>query len=248
VTWSAIGWIVIGLAAILLLVFSWVINAWKYSLRLRSFSRRLKHSRAATIEQGRRQQIVLGHTLWSRTYPGLGLSSLASVSKLLDPETLADGNTTVSATTGALAAFANQIIQGRYQDGFSEELLTSKVHATIYGPTTFSFTSGLMSDLKMRPYGTLVLLGDYGAESAISIHNIHEQEGDAFAAAGTIASQAALFLNVEDILLGEDVYLASTLIAPNHDQKASALVEDLLRTALILALVIGAILKALGVL
>ena len=246
--WSTVGWIVIGLAAILLLVFSWLVNPKEYSLRQQPFVKYLRRSRAATVEQGRRQQIVLGHTLWSRTYPGLGLSSLAGVSALLDPENVADGKTTVSATAGTLAVFANQIIQGRYQDGFSEDLLSSKIHTTVYGPTTFSFTSGLMSDLKMRPYGTLILLGDFGAESAISVNNIHDQQGDAFAAAGTISAQAVLFPNVKEILLGEEVYLASSLIAPNRGQEASVVVEDLLRTALILALIVGAVLKALGVL
>ncbi len=247
-TWSTIGWIVIGLAAVLLLVLSWVVKPGNYPLRQRSFSEHLHRSRAATIEQGRRQQMVLGHTLWSRTYPGLGLSSLAGLSALIDPENLANGNATVSATAGTLAVFANQILQGRYQDGFSEGLLASRMQATVYGPTMFSFTAGLMSDLKMRPYGTMVLLGDFGPESAISIKNIYDQDGEAYVAAGTITSQAVLFLNVRDILLGEEIYLASALLAPNPTQIASSLAEDLLRGALILALVVGAVLKALGVL
>lgn len=246
-TWTTVGWALIGLAAALLLAFTWVIHPGKYSLRKRLFAKHLARAQAATIEQGRRSQIVLGHTLWSRTYSGLGLSSLAGLSALLTPENLVDGKTTVSTTAGTLAVFANQILQGRYQDGFSEDLLTSKIHATVYGPSTFSFTAGLMSDLKMRPYGTLVLMGDFGAESAISINNIHEQLGEAFVAAGRIDAQAALFPNVPDILLGEEVFLASDLMKPGRGHQAAALTEDLLRTALIVALLIGAILKAVGV-
>jgi hypothetical protein len=247
-TWATMGWVLIGVAAALLLVFTWVVKRWRYPLRKRPFVGHYSRARAATIEQGRRGQIVLGHTLWSHPYPGLGLSSLTGLSAALDPEALADGQTTVSATAGTLAAFANQILQGRYQGGFSEDLLTSKIYTTVYGPTTFSFTAGLMSDLKMRPYGSLMLLGDFGPEAAISIKNIHDQFGDAFVAAGTIGAQAALFPNVPDILLGEEAFLAASLLAPDRGHKAAALTEDLLRSALILALVIGAILKAVGVL
>jgi hypothetical protein len=247
-TWAMVGWIIIGLAAVLLLGLTWVVRPRSYPLRHRAFFRHLNQSRTATLEQGRRQEIVLGHALWSRIYPGLGLSSLASYDALLDAETLADGRQTVSANTGILAVFARQIIQGRYDAGFSEQLLPSKVQATVYGPTTFSFNGGLMSDLKMQDYGTLVILGDFGPELAISVKNIHDQRGEAFSAAGAMASQAALLLNVQDILLGEEVFMAPALFNPQPNNLAAAQAEDLLRIGLILALVVGATLKAVGVL
>ncbi len=247
-TWAMVGWIVIGLAAVLLIAFTWIIKPRNYVLRRQDFFRHLSRSRTATLEQGRRQEVVLGHALWSRAYPGLGLSGLASYDALLDAETLADGWQTVSANEGILAVFARQIIRGRYESGFSEQLLPSEVQPVVYGPTTFSFNGGLMSDLKIQDYGTLVILGDFGPESAISVKNIHDQRGEAFSAAGSMASQAALLLNVQNILLGEEVYLAPALLDPQPKHLAAAQVEDLLRIGLILALVIGATLKAVGVL
>lgn len=246
-TWSQVGWIIIGLAAALLAVLTWAVRP-RYDLRQGSFFRHLAQSRTATLEQGRRQEVVLGHALWSRVYPGLGLAALASYDALLDAETLADGRQTVSANAGILATFARQIVQGRYESGFSEVILPDRVQPVVYGPTTFSFNGGLMSDLKMQDYGTLVILGDFGPESAISVKNIHDQRGEAFAAAGAMASQAALFCNVQDILLGEEVYLAPALFDPTPQAKAAALAEDLLRVGVILALVIGVTLKAVGVL
>lgn len=247
-TWDMVGWIIIGLAAGLLGVLTWVVKPHSYPMRRQVFFRHLRQSRTATLEQGRRQEVVLGHTLWSRVYPGLGLSGLANYIALLDTETLADGRQTVSANAGILAVFARQIIQGRYASGFSEQLLPSRVETTVYGPTTYSFNGGLMSDLKMQDYGTLVILGDFGPESAISVKNIHDQRGKAFSAAGSLASQAVLLLNVPDILLGEEVFMAPALFRPQAKNLASVQAEDLLRIGLILALVIGATLKAVGVL
>lgn len=247
-TWAMVGWIIIGLAAVCLIVLTWVVRPRSYALRNQAFFRHLNRSRTATIEQGRRQEVVLGHALWSRAYPGLGLSSLASYDALLDGETLADGRQTVSANAGILAVFARQIIHSRYDSGFSEQLLSPRVQSTVYGPTTFSFNAGLMSDLKMQDYGTLVFLGDFGPESAISVKKIHDQRGEAFSAAGSMASQAALLLNVPDILLGEEVFMAPALFNPQPENLAAVQVEDLLRVGLILALVVGATLKAVGVL
>jgi hypothetical protein len=244
---STVGWVIIALAAILLAGLTWLVRP-RYDLRHTAFAKHLAQSRTATLEQGRRQEVVLGHELWSRVYPGLGLNALASYDALLDAETLADGRQTVSTNAGILATLARQIIQGRYDAGFSEAILPKRVQATVYGPTTFSFNAGLMSDLKMQDYGTLVILGDFGPESAISVKNIHDQRGEAFAATGAIAAQAALFCNVQEILLGEEAYLAPALLNPTPRAKAAVLTADLLRVGVILALVIGATLKAVGVL
>ncbi|MBG0787229.1 MAG: hypothetical protein H0S79_19220 [Anaerolineaceae bacterium] len=247
-TWTMVGWIIIGLAAVLLAALTWIVKPRALALRRQDFFRHLNRSRTATLEQGRRQEVVLGHALWSRAYPGLGLSGLASYDALLDAETLADGRQTVSANAGILAVFARQIIRGRYDSGFSDQLLPAEIQPVVYGPTTFSFNAGLMSDLKMQDYGTLVILGDFGPESAISVKNIHDQRGQAFAAAGSLASQAALLLNVQNILLGEEVFMAPALLDPQPKNLAGAQAEDWLRIGLILALVIGATLKAVGVL
>lgn len=246
-TWSMVGWIVIGAAAALLLALTfWLRPA--YDLRRFPFVEHLTRSRTASLEQGRRQQVVLGEQLWSRTYSGLGLAALTGAGTQLDSQTLADGRMSLATGSGGLAVLARQLVQGAYQDGFSERLLTPQVGVALYGPTPFSFNVGLISELRMQPYGTLLLLGDFGPQASISVDNLHRQRGEAFAAAGTFTAQAALYLNVRDILLGEEVYAAESLLAPNPANRAAAMAEDLLRLALIAALVVGAVLKALGVL
>ncbi|MCB2214409.1 hypothetical protein KQH50_03325 [bacterium] len=245
-TWSIVGWVLIAAAAILLLALTFWVRP-DYDLRHFPFVKNLRRARTTSLEQGRRQQVVLGEGLWSRAYGGLGLSALSGAATQMDSQTLADGRMSLATASGSLAVLARQLVQGAYQDGFSEGLLTPQVRIALYGPTPFSFNAGLMSELKMKPYGTLLLLGNFGPKAAIAVDNIQHQRGDAFAAAGTLTAQAALYLNVRDILLGEEVYAAETLLAPNPMNRAVALAEDLLRLALITALVIGAILKALAV-
>lgn len=246
-TWPIVGWIVIGAAAALILALTcWVRPT--YDLRRFHFVEHLKRSRTAGLEQGRRQQVVLGERLWSRAYSGLGLAALTGAATQLDSQTLADGRMSLATGSGGLAVLARQLVQGAYQDGFSERLLAPQVRVALYGPTPFSFNAGLISELRMQPYGTLLLLGDFGPQAAISVDNLHRQHGEVFAAAGTFTAQAAVYLNVRDILLGEGVYAAESLLAPNPANRAAAMTEDLLRLALIAALVVGAVLKALGVL
>ena len=78
-TWAMVGWVIIALAAVLLIGLTWIVKPREYALRRQDFFRHLSRSRTATLEQGRRQEVVLGHALWSRAYPGLGLSGLAKL-------------------------------------------------------------------------------------------------------------------------------------------------------------------------
>lgn len=246
--WTLIGWVIIGLAAILLAVLSWGVKIKGVPPRKMGFFRHLLTSRTATLEQGRSQQVILGNNFWSRAYPGLGLTGLAALPSLLTPEVLAEGQQAVSTASGSLALFARQIVEGHYTSGFSEQLLDSRVEAGLYGLTPFSFTAGLLPELKRTPYGTLIYLGDFGPEAVLSIQAAARQGGQVFAAAGSLTAQAALFLSVRELLLGEEVFLLPAALAPTPSNQASLWVEDLLRLALMGLLVAGAILKMTGVL
>jgi len=246
--WALTGWVFIGLGIVLIIVLIWGIKVSPAFLRTLPFTKRLIESRAETVECGRYQQIFLGDNLLSQTYPGLGLSALGALPVFLDGETLVDGNSRVSSPSGEILVFAQQILQSRYQDGFSEPLAEDLVRIGPYGPTPISFIAGLLPALPRQPYGTLVLLGDYGPQASLAVKAVLDQGGRVFAAAGSITSQAALFLNVRDILLGEEVFRVSEVMLPDPQKTATILVEDILRVLLILLLVIGAGLTMVGVL
>jgi len=246
-TWTLLGWIFIGLGAVILLVLGWIIKLKGYPPRRMPAIQYLQGSRVAAIERGRHQQIVLGHQLWSRVYPGLGLFALSVLPSLLDPENLVNGDQAVSTSDGSVVVFAQQIIQGRYQEGFSTSLHESSVRAALPGPTPLSFTAGLLADVQAHPHGSLALFGDYGPEAALWAMSAARRGGQVFAAAGSIASQAVLYLELRDLLLGEEVFMVPGLLAPTSLNLAGLLTEDILRIGLILLLIAGVILTLVGV-
>lgn len=248
--WSWLGWGFIGLSAILLILFTYLFKLKQgYQIRRMPAVTALLASRASTIEQGKRRQIVLGQQLWSRTYPGLGLQSLAALSAYLNPESMADGRLTISGGDGSLVVFARQIIHGCYQDGFSTDLNNAPVvDIALPGPTPLSFTAGLLSKISISPHHSLALFGQYGPEAMLWTESAADDGGEVFAAAGSLASQAALFLTVRNLLIGEEIMMAPGLFEPSTNSGASWAAEDLLRFLLILLLITGAILKMVGIL
>ena len=246
--WTLVGWIVIGLTAVLLALLTWGIRINLPKPRKTSFIRYFLASRSKTMEQGKSQQVILGNQLISRGYPGLGLTGLSALPSLIAPETLVDGNQCISSSSGGLAVIARQVVEGRYAAGFSEQLIPARGVVGVYGLTPLSFTAGLLPEMSFSPLGNLIYLGDYGPEAVLAVKKAADLGARVFAGAGTITAQAALFLCVRDLLLGEEVFMLSPSLASTPQSKIGLTVEDLLRVGLIGLLVIGAILKMCGVL
>jgi len=247
--WAYIGWGVIGFAALLMILLPLFLKnkGQEYARRMPSITSMLE-SQVAAMEDGYSRQVVIGQRLLSPAYPGLGLQGLKSLPAFLDPDTLVEGQLKVASSDGALVLFAQQIIQQQYREGFSIDLKDAFVTPILPGPTPFSFTAGLLADPASQTRGPLVLLGHYGPEFLLLTVMHAEGGGQAFAAAGSISSQAVNYLNVRDLLIGEQVFMLSSLNDPQPLNQAGWITEDILRVLLMLVLVVFAVLKIIGVL
>jgi len=246
---SLLGWILILVTTILLITFTLRFkNRNGYPVRRIPGIKTLQKARVMAIEGGKPQHFILGSRLFSQAYPGLGLSSLTGFSSYLDKETGIDGGLAVSGSEGSLVVLARQIVQNRYQNGFSKRLQHLEPNTTLYGTSPLSFTAGLLSEFGIHPPQTVSLFGNYGSESLLWAEAAAAKGGHVFAAAGTVASQAALFIRVHDLLLGEEIFLANGMLAPSSVNRAAWLTEDIVRIGLMILLVVGAVLKMVGIL
>jgi hypothetical protein len=164
-------------------------------------------------------------------------------SSLASDESTGDGGQIAAVGTGELAVFARQIVHGTYQDGFS-----SGLPVALHGPTPLSFVAGFLADLSSHPTGSVGLFGNFGQMGALLAEAALMQGGHAFAAAGSISAQAALFLNLRDLLIGEEIFMLPGLIEPSPGNQAGWATEDVLRLLLMGLLVVAAGLKMAGVL
>ena len=248
-TWSEIGWIIIGLAAILLTASSIIFKGRRsYFVRTSPAVKAFLDQRVTAIERGETRQIVLGDRFWSRANPGLELHALAVLPDLASPEAIADGGQTVAAGTGELVLFARQILTGGYQDGFSTGLHSLIMPVILPGPTPLSFLAGFLPEIGFQSPGSVGLFGNYGITAPMLAEGATRRGGHAFAAAGSVTAQAALFLNVRDLLIGEEVFLLPGLITRTPYNQAGWMTEDILRASLIALMAIAALLKMAGLL
>lgn len=247
--WSIAGWVMIGLSAILLVIFSFLVKKNKlYEIKKSASVDGLISAQTKAIERGQPRLISLGDQYWSRTYPGLGLHALTILPTLTEPENVLDGELTISGGEGGLVALACQIVQKDYSNGFSLALSKPGVNAILPGPTPFSYSIGLLSEIELWHYGSISLFGNYGPEAILLTEAIQSKGGHVFAGAGSLPSQASLLLSVQDLMIGESIYSASGLLNPSRSAISWIMTEDLMRFLLILSLAAGVILKLVGVL
>jgi len=248
-TLRIVGLMVIGLSAgLLALITLYYKRGRNYPIRKRQLVKIFTRSQEASIERGLHRQVFLGHQLWSFPYPGLGLHALGVLPVFLKPEATGDGRLSVITADGALAVMARQIADHNYRDGYSPLLTKPGVRINLTGPTPMTFTASFLSGNSGQPYGTLAMLGNYGPESLLWANAVQNRDGMVIAGAGTLTAQAALFASVQHILIGESLYSLPNLIMPNPNRQAGLLTEDILRVLLIISLILGVILKVLGVL
>ncbi len=246
-TWAEIGWALIGLGAVLLLVFGHLFKGEReYQVRQLPAVKRLLNHRVKALEQGKARHIILGGQFWSRPYPGLGFHTLFILPDMINKEDLVEGGQVVFTGSGELAVFAHQIITGRYQNGFSPALY--QMTTTVPGLESLAFTAGLLPEVAQHPPGSTAIFGNYGVESVLWAEIAQTKGGHVFSAAGTLSAQAALFLTVRDLLIGEEVFLLPGMIKSSPANQAGWFAEDILRIVLITLMIIISILKLSGAL
>lgn len=246
---SLIGWILIGLSAVLLGVFSIVVKHKEgYRAREERSVNRLYSARGAAFEKGQQVHLGLGQHMWSGLYPGLGLHGLSNLTAFLDREAINSGGMDISSGDGVLVLFARQIIKNMYGDGYTFLLEQQRNIPYLPGPTPASSTAGLLLMLGLEKHGAMVLVGNYGGESVLFSESIQSSDGYFFSATGNLTAQAVLFPSTRDFLIGENVFLLPGSFSRDQDMGAGWITEDLIRIGIILVLIVAAILKMVGVL
>jgi hypothetical protein len=249
VNWTLVGWLVIALAAILTILFTILFQKKeRYQIRHTFLMTHLTDSMTSALERGEYRHVGLGQSLWSWSYPGLGLQALTSFPFLIDRSSIAAGQISVSSVDGTLAVLARQIVCNWYHDGFSAALQEPGLEVTLPGITPQSYSAGLLSDLGTYKHGAMALFGYYGPEALLWCESVSSEGGYFLSASGSILAQASLFPYSNQMFIGENVYMLPGLMDPSAGSRAGMVTEDILRILLMLIMIIGAVLMVVGVL
>ena len=201
---------------------------------------RLGRSIGLAVEAGSRLHLSLG---WGGIFGLRGMSGLVGLNVLERIARLAsvsDRPPVASSGNAELAILAGDTLQAEGQTQLSSAQLT--------GVTPFSYAAGVLPILADEDVSAQVLAGHFGSEAALIASAGEAQGAVTIAGTDSLPGQAVLYAAASDPLIGEELYAAGAYLGSGLFHTESLRVQDVLRWALVVVILAGAVLKRVGVL
>jgi hypothetical protein len=172
---------------------------------------------------------------------------LATVRRVSELTSVSDRPSIVTSGDGALNVLSQDTLKASYVAAVAPERYDASM-GQVTGLTPFSYAAGAIPVMRDENISTNVIVGNFGLEVALMADAAERQDNFTMVASDNIPAQAVLFAAGSNPLIGEELYAVGAYVQAGAVHTASLRVQDLLRWALIVAIVVGAVLKLVGIL
>ncbi len=243
---NLVGLAIVILSALLMVVFRILYR--KRPMRgirpLQSFTL-LRQSIGLAVEAGTRLHISLGKSsvFSTRAAPGLvGLSTLERVAQL---SSISDSPPMATSGDGSLAVLSQDVLRSTYQDMHAAEFYDPGL-GRLTGATPFSYVAGTLPVLHDEQVSANIFIGNFGPEAALLTDRSGQEAAFTMAASDDLSAQAVFYATAQEPLLGEELFASSAYLQGGAYQAASLRAQDVLRWVIIVATLVGAAIKLMG--
>jgi hypothetical protein len=240
----AIG-VLVGFA-VLLVVRTGTELRWPTTLRALPAFDDLRKAIERSVEAGERVHLSLGTGTLIGGESGPALAGLAAMAETAEVTLEADRPMVVSSGDGSLTAAAQDALRGKLgRMGAADRFHWTS--ARMLAPAPFAYVATLPGLLDAERVSVHLLLGHFGSEGALAADMGARQRSFVLAGTDSVPTQALFFATADRPLIGEETFAAGAYLGAGGMQRASLRVQDLLRLVLIIVIVVGTILRTLGV-
>jgi hypothetical protein len=232
-------------AAILLLALTFWRRRSPASLRLIDAYDRLNRSVGLAVENGTRLHISLGRGNLFTARGGSALAGLAMLRRLAERTSVSDRPPIVTSGDASLAILSQDTLQSGYRAAGAEEQYRFST-GRLTGLTPFSYAAGTIPTIHDENVSANIIMGDFGTESALLAEASDRENTNLIAASDNLSAQSVFYASSQDPLIGEELFAAGAYVGAGAAHEASLNVQDILRWLIILAIIIGSLLKFVG--
>lgn len=206
---------------------------------------RLNRAVGLSVESGTRLHISLGRGNLFTTRGASALAGLAMLRKLSERTSLSDRPPIVTSGDPSLAILSQDTLQSGYRAAAAEEQYRFST-GRLTGLTPFSYAAGTVPVTRDENVSTNVLIGDFGAESALIAEAAERENSTVIAASDNLSAQSVFYASSQDPLIGEELFATGAYVGAGATHEASLTVQDILRWLIIAAILVGSLLKFVG--
>jgi len=212
------------------------------TLRIIDAYERLNRSAGLAVESGTRLHISLGRGNLFSTRAGSALAGLAMLQRLAERTSLSDRPPIVTSGDASLAILTQDTLQSGYRAAGAEDQYRFTT-GRLTGLTPFSYAAGTASAIHDENVSANIFLGDFGPESALLVEAADRADASLIAASDDLSAQSVFYAGSQEPLIGEELFAAGAYVGAGASHEASLNVQDILRWLLILAIILGSVLK-----
>jgi len=243
---SLLGLALVAAAMVLILGYVAAVRKWEpRALRAIQTFQSLQRAIGLAVEAGNRLHLSLGRGNFLSSQAGVGFAGLSTLDLIARSTSISDKPPISSAGEAALSILAQDTQRGAAHDLGGE---FDPARAQLTGVTPFSYAAGAAALLGEDEVGASLLVGSLGSEVALIIEAGERAGSPALGGTDNLSGQAVLYASAHNPLIGEETFASGAYLGAGRLHHASLFAQDVLRWAVILAILAGAILKVAGVL
>lgn len=227
-------------------VAAWLVKRRPPVLRDIPAFRQIQRAVSMVVEDGSRLHIALGHGSLLTPFGASALAGLSMLRQLSETTALSDRPSVASTGDGVLNLAAQDTMRSAHESLKIIEPFDMN-RGQLTGLTPFSYAAGALPLLRESQVSSAVFMGNFGPEAALMAESAERAGATVIAASDNLSTQAIFTAATPDAPAGEELFAAGAYLQVGQFHTASLLLQDVLRWLLILALLAGAILKALGI-
>jgi hypothetical protein len=214
-------------------------------LRLIEAYERLNRAVGLAVENGTRLHISLGRGNFFTSRAGSALAGLAMLRRLSERTSVSDRPPVVTSGDASLSILSQDTLQAGYRAAGAQDQYRFTT-GRLTGLTPFSYAAGALPAIHDENVSANIVIGDLGAESALLAEAADRENTSLIAASDDLSAQSIFFATAQDPLVGEELFAAGAYVGAGASHEASLHVQDILRWIVILAIILGSVLKFLG--
>jgi hypothetical protein len=206
---------------------------------------KFKRAVSRSVEEGSRIHVSLGNASLTQPASASAFVSLTALRRISQLSSAGDNPPIATSGDSVLALLSQDTLHQVARETHTTDLY-DPTHGILAGVTPLSYVAGALEQMHDPEVKTNVLIGNYGSEVGFLSSYSEEKGAYTLAASDSLPAQAVLYATTEQPLIGEELFALPAYLHSTPVHSASLQAQDLLRGVVVLAIVIGSLLKLLG--
>lgn len=232
-----------------LIIFFVIYDTQRLKVDLRSLQafKRFRREVDLAVEAGKRLHISLGSGNINELRGGSAFIGLTILDRCARAASNSDRPPVTTSGDGVITILSQDTLRNTYRSLATEQRY-DPASARLTGLTPMAYAVGAMPAIHDEQVSANIFAGHFGAEVALLAEAGERSQSLTVAGSDSLPGQAVIYATSDEPLVGEELYAVGAYLGAGRAHVASLQMQDIVRWLIVSIIVIGAILKLLGIL